>query len=106
MRYTLVQHSGYGVAGKPEFSRAVEEASVSDSKRLAAKIERAGGVLFASGEEAQRYAFEFNYPPGVEGLVPRVRGGFHAEVEVGGLRLYLPSEQDLALVDMAEIMES
>jgi hypothetical protein len=103
--YTLVQHSGYGAAGKADFARAVEEAPVS-TKAEADRVRRAGGLLFTGYSEASRYSHEINYPPGVHGIVPRAKGTFHPRVRVGGLRLYVPSEWDLALVSVREIMES
>jgi len=103
--YTLVQHSGYGVAGKPGFARAVEEAAVEGDK-LEERIRAAGGILFDAYGEASEYATEFNYPPEAAGLVPRAQGTFHSKVKVGGLRLYIPSERDLAVVSVKEVMES
>lgn len=103
--YTLVQHSGYGFAGKPDFARAVEEAYVDDLKAQD-KIRKAGGLLFLSYGEASKYAHELNYPPEVPGLVPRVQGTFHPRLKVGGLLVYLPSERDRAVIDLEEIMES
>lgn len=103
--YTLVQHSGYGRAGKPDFARAVEEARVEDLKTVD-KIRAAGGMVFSSYGDASKYAQDINYPPEVLGLVPRAQGVFHPRLKVDGLRLYLPSERDAALVDLEEIMES
>lgn len=103
--YTLVQHSGFGVAGKPAFAQAVEEAYVKSPKAVG-KIREAGGLVFLSYGEASKYAHEINYPPEVGGLTPAARGTFHSRIKVGGLRLYLPSEWDLTLVAVEEIMET
>lgn len=103
--YTLVQHSGFGFAGKPDFAKAVEEAHVGDLKAVD-KIRAAGGLLFLSYGEASRYAHDINYPPEALGLVPRAQGAFHPRLKVGGLPLYIPSDRDRALVALEEIMES
>lgn len=103
--YTLVQHSGYGRAGKPDFARAVEEAYV-DDVRVLDRVRKEGGLVFISYGEASKYAMEINYPPEAPGLVPRAQGRFHPRLKVGGLCVYLPSERDRALVALEEIMES
>lgn len=81
--YTLVQHSGG--AG---FERAVEEVAVSTVSEQAC-IQRAGGVLLRTYQEASDAAEAANYPPGVEGIIPQARGAFSNRL-VKGLRLYVP----------------
>lgn len=85
--WTVVQHSGYGYAGKEGFARAVETRSVRTltEKRL---VESAGGLLFGTYVEASNFADNANYPEDA-GLYPRVRGSF-SEKKVDGLRVYIP----------------
>lgn len=86
-KWTLVQHSGFGFGYKLQFRLAVEERIVEgpDIER----VRKAGGVLFETYEEAMGAEELENYPPGVEGLIPRVRGTFHRN-KVKGLAIYLP----------------
>lgn len=86
--FTLVQHSGFGLAGNPQFQHAVEEACLT-TRREVDRVRKAGGVLLASYVEACNRAEQENYPPWFKGLVPRVAGRF-ARARVGGLRVYLP----------------
>lgn len=81
--YTLVQHSG-GMG----FEEAVEKVSVS-TVREQDRIQRAGGVLLRTYQEASDAAEAVNYPPGSEGIIPQASGTFSDKL-VKGLRLYLP----------------
>jgi hypothetical protein len=91
--YAIVQHSGYARTGHAEFAQAVETASV--TARLATALTRAGGIVlddyYVAAEANAQVA---NYPPGVAGLLPAVRGEFHPTLAVDGLPLYLPAPAD------------
>ncbi|MEO6159048.1 MAG: hypothetical protein ABIQ39_15635 [Ilumatobacteraceae bacterium] len=87
-RYTLVQHSGYGYAGKEGFAKAVETRRVSSDK-VADAIVAAGGVVIDGYVAAEDAAENENYPPDLEGLYPRVNGRF-GQRKVDGLALYIP----------------
>jgi hypothetical protein len=93
-QYAIVQHSGYARTAHAEFATAVETVSVSD--RLAATLRTAGGVVLDGHAAAEAYAEAANYPPGVTGLLPAARGGFHPTLAVDGLPLYLPAAGDTA----------
>lgn len=88
MKWTVVQHSGYGYAGKPDFEHAVEAKGVS-SKAEERRVEKAGGALFGSYEEATKFEETANYPPDVRGLVPHCKGTF-SELDIDGLKIYVP----------------
>jgi hypothetical protein len=89
MPYTLVKHSA-SYTGHADFEYAVEHTMVSH-KRTLATIQRLGGLLIESYAAAVDREMAENYPPGVEGLIPRVRGTF-AKVAVNGQSLYIPKE--------------
>lgn len=88
--YTLVQHSGYTVGGKPEFRKAVE-AIGGVSAREAEKIRAIGGLVFTDYENATTAEEAENYPPEVAGFIPTVRGKF-SDHKVRGARIYVPKE--------------
>lgn len=85
MKYTLVRHSGYPVGGNPQFEYATEEEAVGASELAA--VNRAGGVIYNSYVEAHNASFNANYPPEIEGLIPRCKGTF---VKVGRFDLFVP----------------
>ena len=86
--FTLVQHSGFGVAGKPQFRHAVEEARLSTQAEVN-RVRKAGGLILDDYAQASDRAELENYPPSVMGLVPRASGSF-ARATINGLRIYLP----------------
>jgi len=86
--FTLVQHSGFGFAGNPQFQHAVEEACLSSTREVE-RVRRAGGVILGDYFEASQRAELENYPPWVKGFIPHAAGTF-AKVKIGGLRVYLP----------------
>jgi len=92
MPYTLVQHSAVST-GHSTFLRGVETMSVTD-KKLIAQIEKLGGVLIADYKEAHEREFAENYPPGHDGLAPRVNGKF-ARISISGQLLYIPAKQEV-----------
>lgn len=85
--YTLVRHSAY-YTGHNEFANAVETLGVT-SKREAALVERAGGVLVESYLAAEDLADKVNHPPGGDWLIPAARGEF-SDVFLHGLAIYIP----------------
>lgn len=91
-KWTLVQHSGFGYGGNPQFSKAVESRPVrtAGEERL---VTQAGGILLGSYTEAEELAFSVNYPDeDYAGLIPDARGAF-SDRKVDGLRVYIPVRQ-------------
>jgi len=86
--YTLVQHSGFVVAGKIDFKRAVELRSCSEAESK--QVQHAGGLLFETYSEASDAEFSENYPADVHGLLPRIAGRF-SNKNVQGQAIYIPS---------------
>jgi hypothetical protein len=87
IRWTLVQHSGH--QHDAGFAQAVEECAVT-TLVAAMRVRRAGGVLFASYDEASDAEYAANYPPDMQALHPRARGTFSRTV-VDGRRIYIPA---------------
>lgn len=87
-QYTIVQHSGYGYAGDHTFRNATETRKVSDAQ--AKKVLEVGGRVFPDYVSAEDACENYNYPVGVEGLVPRVTGTF-APLNIDGLSIYIPA---------------
>ncbi len=87
--YTMVQHSAAAYRDDETFRNAVEmkEISLTDGK-LVLKV---GGLLYGSYSEAQAKEDAINYPPGVDGIVPKVRGTFSVKT-LDGQKIYLPAE--------------
>lgn len=89
--YTLVQHSGYGYAGKPGFMQALEVRSL-QSRAERNRVERVGGVVFETYHEAMEAEEKLNYPHPFSSpmdIYPRFEGGFSIHV-IDGLRIALP----------------
>jgi len=86
--WTIVQHSGYGYAGKDGFRHAVETRAV---RTLGEKerVEKAGGLLFASYREADAFSEAANYPEGAESFYTAAKGTF-SDKEIDELKIYLP----------------
>lgn len=84
--YVLVQHSGWTAGGNPQFEQAVENRKVTAA--FARKAEIAGADVYSSYGDAVMAEEEENYPPGVQGLIPQVRGTFHRTLSASGA-LYL-----------------
>lgn len=97
-KWTLVQHSGFGYAEKPGFRLAVEMREVTG--KGIERVKKAGGVLFDTYSECSEAEDRENYPPGVDGILPTVRGTFH-KLQIDGLALYLPDPK-LGLVRKGE----
>lgn len=86
-RYTVVQHTGYGYKGDPQFERGLQAVRVS-SKEAQRNVEKVGGQLFHSLKEAEQWAMAEMYPGGA-GLIPLAPGTF-ADVGINGLAIYCP----------------
>lgn len=92
--YTLVQHSGFGYAGKPGFEQALEVralATAAERKRA----EKAGGIVVDTWGQAEDLAETLDFPPGTEGLYPQFGGTFSSK-EVDGLRIAIPKREVVA----------
>lgn len=87
-KWTVVQHSGYGYAGKPGFAKGLE-VRVVHTKAEQDKVEKAGGLLFDTYIAADKFGDEAMFPPEVGGMYPQAAGTF-ASLEVDGLRVYVP----------------
>lgn len=90
-QYTLVQHSGYVVGGKRQLLTGLEECGVCTEEQRK-RVERAGGLLFDSIEEATAFAYEEMYPENYPGLIPLAPGRFSHHT-IRGLPLYIPNKQ-------------
>jgi len=85
-KYTVVQHSGV-TTGHTEFAKGLEPKGLAPNQLD--KVAKAGGLIFNSYTEADDYAEAQMYPPGYNGMTPRAPGTF-SDVEIGGLKIYLP----------------
>ena len=95
VKYTVVQHSAYGYQQKPGWEQGLETRRVSKVKDQQA-IEKAGGLLLNTYGEAEDFAEQAMYPPGVEGLYPAAAGTF-ASLKIDGLAIYIPVRQTAVL---------
>jgi len=89
--WTLVRHSAWTAKRDPCFEHAVEADTV--EPRHLAGVARVGGLLFQDyGDASEREEAE-NYPPEVQGLVPRCRGTFKwvGPAKGGGIDVYVPA---------------
>lgn len=89
-KYTLVCHSGWGYGGNPQFRLAVESRMIEG--REIEKVKNVGGLVFDTYDKADKAEQRENYPPGVDGLIPCVRGSF-SKKKVDGLAIYLPDSK-------------
>jgi hypothetical protein len=87
-KWTIVQHSGFGYAGKETFRHATETRKLSNKTELKA-VQKAGGLVFDSYAEAEDFSDRANYPIGYQGIVPNARGTFSVR-EIDGLAVYIP----------------
>jgi hypothetical protein len=87
-KWTVVQHSGYGYKGNPQFEQAVETRQLQTlgEQRL---VERSGGVVFDSYLIAEEFAERANYPADYGGIIPDARGTF-SKLMIDGLKIYKP----------------
>lgn len=95
VKYTVVQHSGFGYTGKVAFKQGLEVRSCGRQAERD-KVLRGGGMLFDEWAEADLFCDVAMYPEDHDGsLHPEARGGFTREV-VDGLRIYMPTDEDKA----------
>mgnify|MGYP003348464409 CR=1 FL=1 len=87
MNATLVRHSAWVANRDPQFKFAVETEYITDKQ--ADKVRKAGGLVL-SGKEACNREYDENYPPGVSGLIPRVKGTFSTK-KINGAEIYIPA---------------
>ena len=87
-RYAIIQHTGV-LTGHAEFEQAVESRAVTTAADQDA-VTNASGLLFDTYGEAEDFCEAANYPPGVEGLIPRAAGSFTTTATVLGCKIYLP----------------
>lgn len=85
--YTLVQHTGWTVAGDPQFKHAVELRVIENSKTRDA-VQWAGGLIFSNYNSARARENAENYPTHNNGMIPNVRGRFGPKVN--GESIYIP----------------
>lgn len=88
-KWTLVQHSGFGYSGHPQFERGLEERHV-ETTAQAERVAKAGGMLFDDYIDASEIAEELMYPPGTLGLIPNAEGTF-SDKKIGGLKIFIPA---------------
>lgn len=84
-KYTVVQHSGFGYGGKTGFKQGLEVRAVTRQAEVR-KVEKAGGILFDSYAEADKFCDEATEGPGI---YPQAKGNFAREA-IDGLRIYIP----------------
>ena len=101
--FTLVQHSGCGYGGKPEFARSVEIRHL--DKKQERVVRKVGGMIIPDHAMASELEEHVNYPPEVMGLYPRCRGVFSSR-EVDKLSIYVPTEFCRGPLTVREVMES
>jgi hypothetical protein len=87
-RWVIVQHSGFGYTGDPQFEKGLEvrEVSTMKDRRL---VERVGGLVFDDWKRADDFTEEATYDPDHTGLIPNAKGTF-SDKEIDGLRIYIP----------------
>lgn len=88
MKWTVVQHSGFGYAHDRQFEHAVESRNVA-TKKEQEMVLKVGGLLFDTYGQAEDFCEEANYPADHVGLIPDVQGTF-ADKDVDGLKVYIP----------------
>jgi hypothetical protein len=86
--WTLVQHSGFGYSGNPQFRRGLQAARVK-SNRDRKSVEQAGGMFFTDYMAAENYGQKVSYPTGYTGMIPLAPGQF-SPMKLDGLAIYVP----------------
>jgi hypothetical protein len=87
-KWTVVQHSGFGYKGNPQFEHAVEVRQIHVIGELH-RVERAGGMILDSYMEAEAFAERANYRPSNKGIIPDARGTF-SNLKIDDLCIYIP----------------
>jgi hypothetical protein len=87
-KWTVVQHSGFGYNGNPQFEQAVETTGGLTTAE-AKLVEHVGGVVFDTYMEAEEFAEKANYPESNFGIIPTAKGTFSTR-RINGLKIYIP----------------
>jgi hypothetical protein len=87
-KWTVVQHSGYGYKGNPQFEHAVEVRQLHNLGELRL-VERVGGMVLDSYMDAEAFAERANYRPSNKGIIPNAMGTF-SKLQIDGLKIYIP----------------
>lgn len=87
----VVQHSGYGYAGNPEFRLGLETRALATQSAIDAVVKE-GGVVFADSYAAEDWIESEQYPTGYSGLIPAAPGSFSPR-QVDGLSIYIPATE-------------
>lgn len=91
--YTVVQHSGFGYAGNPQFQQAVEERALTTPSQIK-RVEAVGGVVVEGYVAASELAEKWNYPPKVRGIVPDCSTlGTFSKKKIDGLAIFVPTDE-------------
>ncbi len=94
MKYTLVQHSGYGYAGKEGFKQGLEIRSV-HTKKDESIVRKAGGVLFDSYRLIDQLSDRLTESTS---LYPNYRGTF-SDVKLDDLRIAIITPEMIMAVE-------
>ena len=85
MRYTAVQHSGYGYGEKDGFKQGLEMREIkNETQRKMVLIE--GGYIFEGYVEVMEFCEKEQHPE-LSGLYPKAPGEF-SNKKIDGLRIY------------------
>lgn len=87
----VVQHSGFGYAGNPEFKRGLETRTVTTKSALD-RVTKTGGIVFTSLIEAEDWIENEQYPQDYSGLIPAAPGAFSPRL-IDGLAIYIPATE-------------
>lgn len=91
-QWTLVQHSAWVANQDSQFKHGLEERMV----RTAAEqreVQKVGGLLFDSYDEACKFAEDVQYPAGYNGIIPRAPGTFAGSID--GSPIYVPEFEQM-----------
>lgn len=86
--YTLVQHSGFGYASKPGFAQGLEVRAL-NTRAERNRVERVGGIVYETYDEAREAEYNLCYPEGYGGIYPKFEGTFSTHV-IDGLKIAIP----------------
>lgn len=92
-KYTVVQHSGYGYAGDPQFQAALEERALTTPSQIK-RVQQVGGVVVDGYVAAVELAETWSYADSNEGIVPDCSSfGTFSKKKVDGLAIFVPNDQ-------------
>lgn len=87
-KWTPVQHSGYGYAGKPGFKQGLEPRQVTTKKEQELVL-KSGGILFDNYAKCSDFCDDAMFPDEEGGMYPRAKGTFSSN-EIDELAIYIP----------------